>query len=560
MKRIAAILAIILSLSLLSVPFGAELVTVTSPARLMEEIASSHDMEVINLSKDMTFGEDCKSLYLNKSLVLRGDKTTPVTLTEGRFIVEGQSDLPITVVFENINFISTNKSSAPAIEVKGNVKITFSGCTFENYRGSGVRIVAEEGYFITSTFKNCTFRGNSTFNSDLAFSDFGGGICAMGTDNNLTLNLTGCIFEDNVSVYGGGLFFKEATATITGCTFNNNGAKDSGGGIYGQRGSLTLNGCTFNLNSAKGYGGGIALLKVKLTMLDCVVAQNGAKTAGGGLWLKEMGHPRYGGDDEYIANSYPYNIDVNIDNCSFYLNEVNAVYSSSDPDSDSISFDLMGYIEVNIRLSTFAYHEGEQTIYNNPDVNFFGCILEEDGIEKQMPSAENGYCLIYDEDESQPTIDSEHRLSDLPHLNCVNDDPALRIPLEAVKEAYGDAFSGYYGTFPVGDNYGEVEMSFTFHSLRTQIVKATRGTPIPEIPAPMRDMYSFGGWYFPDGSRLAGYRLLVGGDVNSIEFSPLWTHNTRYYLTLAGVGFVIACGTVGWVVVKKRMKSIEHRA
>lgn len=551
MKRIAAILAVILSLSLLSVPFGAVLVTVTSPARLVQEIACAQDMAVINLSKDMTFGEDCKSLYLNKSIVLRGDKVAPVTLTEGRFIVEGQSELPITVVFENINFTSTNKSSAPAIEVKGNVKLTFSGCTFDGYSASAVRIFADDDRYINATFKNCLFDGNSIFWG----TGMGGGLYAEG--RNLTLNMSGCVFKENGSCDGGGLAFVGANVTLTNCTFTDNGAKSFGGGIYGQKGSLTLNNCIFGLNSAKDCGGGIALSDVKLTMVDCVVASNSTRTAGGGLWLEEVEHPHYDGVDTALLSGYPFNRDVNIDNCSFYLNLVDPVYSSSDPDSRGVKFELLGDIDVNIRLSTFAYNGDSGDLYINPYIDFFGCILEEDGIAKQMPSQENGYCLIYDEDGSQPTIDSEHRLSDFPHLNCVNDHPDLRIPIDAVKEAYVDTFSGYYGTFPVGDNYGEVEMSFTFHSLRTQIVKATRGTPIPEIPAPMRDMYSFGGWYLPDGNQLAGYRLLVGGDVNSIEFSPLWTHNTKYYLTLAGCGFAIVCGVIGWVVIKKRMRAVQ---
>jgi predicted outer membrane repeat protein len=364
----------------------------------------------------------------------------------------------------------------------------------------------------------------------------------MGNGNNLTLNLTGCVFEDNGSVDGGGLFFRGATATLTGCTFKNNGAKNCGGGLCGEDSLVTLNKCVFTLNSAKGKGGGIALSGVELTMGDCVVAQNGSKTAGGGLWFKATSS---------------YDGSGNIDNCSFYLNEVAPVYKNSDPDLGAACFELSGRSEVNIRLSTFAYHQGEQVIYRDPHINFFGCILEGDGLEKELPSAQNGYCLIYDGNGGEPIIDSEQRLTDLPHLNCINDDPALRIPLEAVKEAYGDAFSGYYGVFPVGDNSGEVEMTFVFHSLRTQIVKASRGTPIPEIPAPMRDMYSFGGWYLPDGSRLAGYRLLVGGDVSSMEISPLWTHNTKYYLTLAGCGFAVACGVIGWVVIKKRMRAVQ---
>ena len=555
MKRISVILILIFLLSLLSVPFGAaELVTVTSPARLSEVIASAENMAVINLSSDMSFGDDLPCLYVNKSLVLRGDKTTPVTLTEGRFCVEGEDDLPVTVVFENISFISSVSSPMPAVEVKGNVNITFSGCTFEGYSASAVRILADGNNYINAVFKGCTFKYNAT-------TDCGGGIAAMGRDSNLTLNLTGCVFEGNGSVDGGGLFFSGATATLTGCTFKDNGAKSFGGGLYGEDSQVTLKGCVFGLNSAKGKGGGIALLDVKLTMLDCVVARNGAKTAGGGLWLKETEHPDSDSVWDYIERP---DRSVNIDNCSFYLNEVVKAYSSSQIDTQAAEFELLGQNEVNIRLSTFAYHEGEQTLYDDPYVNFFGCILEGDGLERELPSAQNGYCLIYEEEGSEPILDSEYRLTDFPHLNCVNDSPDLRIPLEAVKEAYGGAFSGYYGAFPVGDNSGEVVMTFVFHSLRTQVVKASRGNPIPEIPAPMRDMYSFGGWYLPDGNKLAGYRLLVGGDVSSIEISPLWTHNTRYYLTLAGCGVAIACGAVGWIVVRRRMrnegKGIGHRA
>src|SRR5262249_11276947 len=85
----------------------------------------------------------------------------------------------------------------------------------------------------------------------------GGVLAAVGG----SIALEACLFSANTTIfYGGGVFVRAATATLTNCTITG-GTADKGGGVFvGTNTSLTLTNSTLSLNTATGgAGGGVAI-------------------------------------------------------------------------------------------------------------------------------------------------------------------------------------------------------------------------------------------------------------------------------------------------------------
>jgi len=72
--------------------------------------------------------------------------------------------------------------------------------------------------------------------------------------------------------FGGGIYCKSSSPTITDCTITGNSA-DSGGGINGLNASaLTINNCTITNNSSVYSGGGI--FSYSDTITNCIITDN----------------------------------------------------------------------------------------------------------------------------------------------------------------------------------------------------------------------------------------------------------------------------------------------
>jgi hypothetical protein len=112
--------------------------------------------------------------------------------------------------------------------------------------------------------------------------DLGGGIYATGLqsysagDTNLTV--TGCVFSNNDSDEGGGIF-STVPLLVTSSTFRQNSAVYNAGGI--SAGTVTVSDSTF-LDNAAGYGGG-GIVAGRVTVSDSTFTGNAAGTNGGGL-------------------------------------------------------------------------------------------------------------------------------------------------------------------------------------------------------------------------------------------------------------------------------------
>lgn len=90
-------------------------------------------------------------------------------------------------------------------------------------------------------------------------------------------------------VSGGGLFVQNGGATVTGCTFADNGA-DSGGGMFLNTSAVvTVRNSTLTGNEAQSNGGAIATNQTPLVVHNCTIAFNRAGinttgSTGGGIF------------------------------------------------------------------------------------------------------------------------------------------------------------------------------------------------------------------------------------------------------------------------------------
>ncbi|MBN2292730.1 MAG: cadherin-like domain-containing protein, partial [Pirellulales bacterium] len=116
---------------------------------------------------------------------------------------------------------------------------------------------------------------------------YGGGIYNRGT-----LTVRNSTLSDNSACDGGGIVNDgssgTATLTITNSMLTGNSGNRYGGGIYNKSGSLTLTNCTLSDNSAS-YGGGISNGSDMLTLLNCTLSGNSVSNDGGGIYHSNLG-------------------------------------------------------------------------------------------------------------------------------------------------------------------------------------------------------------------------------------------------------------------------------
>jgi len=99
----------------------------------------------------------------------------------------------------------------------------------------------------------------------------------------------GRAFGAGESVYGGGIYVYQATATIANCTFTANAANILGGGMFVREGTATVAGCSFSGNTALLQGGGFAAHQSSFTLSASSFSANSAQdaavnTEGGGVY------------------------------------------------------------------------------------------------------------------------------------------------------------------------------------------------------------------------------------------------------------------------------------
>jgi predicted outer membrane repeat protein/parallel beta-helix repeat protein len=199
---------------------------------------------------------------------------------------------------------------------------TVSNCIFlENSvgcRGGGMYCLGEG---CSPTVDRCTFSGNSAAGGGgggiyctegaspvVSNSDFTQNTAAVGGGiyySDASPTLSGCTFFENTAVYeydegeGGGIFLRAASATVSSCTFAGNVAGSAGDGLCCRACSPNLNGCSFSQHSDiavwcmdsssptvstctfAANGRGIACLYSSATVSNCTFLGN----SGRGIWL-----------------------------------------------------------------------------------------------------------------------------------------------------------------------------------------------------------------------------------------------------------------------------------
>ena len=125
------------------------------------------------------------------------------------------------------------------------------------------------------TLTNCMFTNNTA-------TQRGGG---MNCDVYASPALENCTFTGNTATYsGGGMYGYYSSSTLTNCTFTDNTAKWGGGIHFNALASPTLENCTFTNNTATTYGGGIYSQGGFPALENCTFTNNSAQTGGGILW------------------------------------------------------------------------------------------------------------------------------------------------------------------------------------------------------------------------------------------------------------------------------------
>ena len=141
------------------------------------------------------------------------------------------------------------------------------------------------------TVTNCTFSGNM---ADWLGEGSGGGMYNYYSSP----IVTSCTFSGNSAGYGGGggMANSWSSPTVTNCTFSDNTAGGDGGGMYNYISSPTVTGCTFRGNKADDQGGGMYNFGYSSpTVTNCTFSGNTAACGmyglGGGGMYNEYSSP-----------------------------------------------------------------------------------------------------------------------------------------------------------------------------------------------------------------------------------------------------------------------------
>ncbi len=180
-----------------------------------------------------------------------------------------------------------------AIFVGGESKVTIDGTTFTgNTSGTVGGAIATR---VTATIadgsssldiSNATFDGNS--------ATVAGGAISVGNEG-IAPTITDSTFTNNTSATGGAIYNK-GTLTVTGGSFEGNGASKVGGAIANSGGNLTLSNVAFSGNHSTNGGGAIYSNKSKNT-----TGEHKLSITGGSFTNNVAGYKEVGTEEEAVA-------------------------------------------------------------------------------------------------------------------------------------------------------------------------------------------------------------------------------------------------------------------
>jgi hypothetical protein len=195
----------------------------------------------------------------------------------------------VTLTLRNITLVGRASNNAPLVKVNtgGTLKLESGAVIRDNVSSvSGGGVLVSGGGTLQMTF-GAVIRENTSLTS-------GGGV-SVGTTTSGTLIMDGgTITANTANIDGGGVELNNSSAStsITGGTISDNQAGRNGGGIWAEAvNPLTISNVVIRNNAAtgsvstspKGYGGGIYVRNMTVTMTDCFVTGNTAQGSGGGM-------------------------------------------------------------------------------------------------------------------------------------------------------------------------------------------------------------------------------------------------------------------------------------
>ena len=197
----------------------------------------------INITKDYTYHEGDKPIFINKSIVINGNNHTFNALNKSSiFNIEAHS-----VVIKNLNFINANAGefnlTTRFVETYKSFIFNDNGQFSVNYNYLFSYPDSNFGGAISSKANNLLIR-DSTFENN--YASFGGAIyCDVGN-----LSIDNVNFINNHAYYGGSIFLNDTNSTVFNSNFIRNNAYSYGAGIYQKKNNIKIINTTFMKNQA----------------------------------------------------------------------------------------------------------------------------------------------------------------------------------------------------------------------------------------------------------------------------------------------------------------------
>ena len=206
-----------------------------------------------------------------------------------------------TFVNNNAGYISSPNGSGGAIYIDAGI-LSISGTALFNGNYAD-----EDGGAIfnlgSASLSGCTFENNTATYTIAGYAN-GGAIFNSGS---LTLN--SCQFNGNQANVDGGAIYNSNTLNLYGVdSFVNNYSGTSGGAIYGKGGTLYFTGTDSFTNNQSGSNGGAVFASGTLTVFGVdSFADNYAGGSGGGIYMGNGGTLYLSGDESFTNNeAYTY--------------------------------------------------------------------------------------------------------------------------------------------------------------------------------------------------------------------------------------------------------------
>lgn len=415
----------------------------TAPTGIFNEMMRVQLRKSITISSGIS-GE--KAVFTNGSFLLRGSKVSGEILecTFENIVFDGAVDTaglsaedwerPYDESIQNYTSQYPLKAQY-AVSFTGNVTASFEGCVFQNYMyeyGAALwcryRDYTDNPYYLDRygdysgcqleiLLEDCRFAGN-------AAQYAGGAIYLDGNEDNVTLRAIDCSFENNFSTLneygqgGGAIYAQYASVELVDCTLTGNegnhncgfgtsdGDRTRGGAIHMSGGELLMTNCMVVQNTAS-LGGGLCLTNNHTVLDGCVIKENRAANA---VATKQTG-PRASvgiGGAMYVETESA--IPVSIRNSSIYRNSASIAYGGiyGFYNEDYAGLLSQGYGKLDFHFCTVAENTCDITYdYEDPDlwlwythpgnvwsipyVTAVGCLIAEEGVGEELPTAENGY-------------------------------------------------------------------------------------------------------------------------------------------------------------------------